>query len=77
MWTDEIVEEVRAIREAHAARLGYDLDAIYQDLKEQEQHSQRPIVTLSSSASGRLRLRRVLAQDTQSLSKFIPGGGEG
>jgi len=47
MWTDEIVEEVRAIREAHAARWGYDLDAIYQDLKEQEQHSQRPIVTLS------------------------------
>ena len=48
MWTDEIVEEVRAIREAHAARWGYDLDAIYQDLKEQEQQSQRPIVTLSS-----------------------------
>jgi hypothetical protein len=48
MWIDEIVEEVRAIREAHAARLGYDLDAIYQDLKEQEQHSQRQIVTLSS-----------------------------
>lgn len=47
MWIDEIVEEVRAIREAHAARLGYDLDAIYQDLKEQEQHSQRQIVTLS------------------------------
>ena len=48
MWIDEIVEEVRAIREAHAARLGYDLDAIYQDLKEQEQQSRRQIVTLSS-----------------------------
>jgi hypothetical protein len=48
MWIDEIVEEVRAIREAHAARLGYDLDAIYQDLKEQEQQSRRQIVAFSS-----------------------------
>lgn len=47
MWVDEIVEEVRAVREAHAARFGYDLDAIYQDLQAQEQQSQRQIVTLA------------------------------
>ncbi len=47
MWVDEIVEEVRAIRKAHAARFGYDLDAIFQDLKAQERQSQRQIVTLS------------------------------
>jgi hypothetical protein len=46
MWIDEIVEEVRAIRDTHAARFDYDLDAIYQDLKTQEQHSQRRIVNL-------------------------------
>ena len=36
MLNDEIVEEVRAIREAHAARFGYDLRAIYEDLKKSE-----------------------------------------
>jgi hypothetical protein len=34
MWKDPIVEEVRRIREEHAARFGYDLKAIYEDLKE-------------------------------------------
>ena len=46
MWLDEIVEEVRAIRDAHAAHFGYDLDAIYQDLKNQEQQSGRRVVIL-------------------------------
>ena len=38
-WQDPIVEEVRAIREAYAARFTYDLQAIYRDLKEQERQS--------------------------------------
>jgi hypothetical protein len=36
---DPIVEEVRRIRDAHAARFDYDLDAIFQDIKEQEKGS--------------------------------------
>jgi hypothetical protein len=36
MLNDEIVNEVRAIREAHAAKFGYDLRAIYEDLKKSE-----------------------------------------
>ena len=36
LWQDPIVEEVRAIREAYAARFEYDLQAIYRDLKAQE-----------------------------------------
>lgn len=36
MLNDEIVEEVRAIRDAHAAKFGYDLRAIYGDLKKSE-----------------------------------------
>jgi hypothetical protein len=35
-WQDPIVEEVRAIREAYAARLQYDLQAISRDLQAQE-----------------------------------------
>ena len=36
MLNDEIVDEVRAIRDAHAANFGYDLRAIYEDLKRSE-----------------------------------------
>ena len=36
MLNDEIIDEVRAIREAHAAKFGYDLRAIYADLKRSE-----------------------------------------
>ncbi len=33
---DPIVDEVRQVRDAHAAQFNYDLDAIYQDIKELE-----------------------------------------
>ena len=45
MQKDPIVEEVRTIREAYAAQLGYDLDAIYRDLKEQERESDQELVS--------------------------------
>lgn len=44
MWKDEIVEQVRQAREAHAARFNFDMDAIYADLKRQEQNSGRCII---------------------------------
>ncbi len=46
MWTDPIVEEIHQIREAYAARFQYDLDAIYEDIKQQEQESEREFVIL-------------------------------
>ena len=36
---DPIVDEVRRVRDAHAALFNYDLDAIFQDIKEQEKKS--------------------------------------
>ncbi len=36
---DPIVEEVLRVRDAHAARFHYDLDAIFQDIKERERQS--------------------------------------
>lgn len=36
MEIDEIIEEVRGNREAHAAKFSYDLRAIYEDLKKSE-----------------------------------------
>ncbi len=38
---DDILREVRAIREAYAHRFNYDLDAIHRDLVEQQEQSRR------------------------------------
>ena len=42
---DHIVEEVRRIREEHAAEFDYDVDAIFADLKRIEAESKRPHVS--------------------------------
>ena len=39
---DHIVEEVRRIREEHAAQFSYDIDAIFADYKRLEAESKRP-----------------------------------
>ena len=36
MSKDEIVEEVRATRDAYAAQFDYDLERIFEDLKKKE-----------------------------------------
>jgi hypothetical protein len=36
---DPIVDEVRRVRDAHAAMFNYDLEAIFRDIKEQEKKS--------------------------------------
>jgi hypothetical protein len=46
MWKDEIVEEVRKVRNEYAAKFDYDLEAIYQDIKEQEKQNQHRVVSL-------------------------------
>jgi hypothetical protein len=43
---DDIVLEVRKVREAYAQQFGFDLQAIHRDLKAQEQASGRRIVSL-------------------------------
>jgi hypothetical protein len=44
---DPIVDEVRRVRDAHAARFNYDLDAIFRDIKEQEKKSGRVFVSFT------------------------------
>lgn len=46
MQRDEIVDEVRAIREEYAARFNYDLRAICNDLKDKQANSGRQTVSL-------------------------------
>ena len=42
---DPIVEEVRKVRDEHAAQFNYDLDAIYADMKRIEKESKEPRVS--------------------------------
>ena len=46
MSVDDVLLEVRKVREAYAKQFRYDLAAIHRDLKEQEQASGRRIVSL-------------------------------
>lgn len=48
MIPDPIVQEVRATREAHAARFNYDLTAIFVDLKRSEQQRAKTTASLVS-----------------------------
>lgn len=47
-WRDPIVEEIRKIREEHAARFDYDLDAIVADIKSREHEGPYKVVSLPS-----------------------------
>ena len=47
--SDPIVDEVRRIRDAHAAKFNYDLRAIFQDIKEQERRSGREFVSFADA----------------------------
>ena len=46
MQKDPIVEEIRGIRKAHAAKLNYDLKAICVDMKKKEKKCGHPVVSL-------------------------------
>jgi hypothetical protein len=54
MKPDPIVEAVRKVREAHAAKFGYDLAAICGDLRGREKNANHPLVRRSP----KLRLKK-------------------
>jgi hypothetical protein len=45
MWNDEIVDEVRKVRLEYAAKFNHDLEAIFKDIKQQEEKSDREVVS--------------------------------
>ena len=59
MRNDPIVEQVRRVREEHAARFHYDLATIFRDLKELEKKSGRKYVRRAPK-----RLKKVAATTT-------------
>ena len=46
MWRDPIVEEIRKIREEHAARFNYDIDAIVADIRKRQEEGGHKVVSL-------------------------------
>ncbi len=54
---DEIVEEVRAVREAYAARFDYNIRRICDDVKVREEASDHTIADLRPLEPQRLRRR--------------------
>jgi hypothetical protein len=44
---DEIIKEVRTLREQLAARKGYDVRALYEEAKKRQQESDRKVVKLA------------------------------
>jgi hypothetical protein len=66
MAKDSIVEEVRKARHRYAARFGFDLDAIYRDLKQREKLGEFTTVCRKprrrrTETSGRPRRRKLVA----------------
>lgn len=47
MAHDEIIKEVRAIREAYAERFDFDIHAIYRDAEKRQEKTSRDVVELS------------------------------
>ena len=52
---DQIVEEIRKIRDEHAARFNYDLDAIYADMKRIEAESKEPRISFGPRRIPKIR----------------------
>ena len=48
MQEDPIVSEIRQVRQAHAERFHFDLDAIFADIKEEERRSGATFVRFPS-----------------------------
>ena len=75
---DPIVDEVRRVRDAHAARFNYDLDAIFRDIKEREKKSglkfiggvARQAISNALQASG----AAPSASDSSKVAEPAPGG---
>ncbi|MFN0279070.1 MAG: hypothetical protein ACKVRN_10770 [Pyrinomonadaceae bacterium] len=62
MWKDEIVEEVRRIRDAQAAKFNYDIDAIVADARKRQKASGRKTVSFPPRKPAVNRLKKPLVE---------------
>ena len=52
MYKDEIVEEVRRVKEEHAAQYGYDIRAMFRALREKQKKNGRKVVSPAPRRAG-------------------------
>jgi hypothetical protein len=70
MSEDPIVQEVRRIRQEHAARFGYDLQAIFDDLKRTEEaRDQQQSVLLAPPEPGEIAQSPALQRTINALRR--------
>ena len=50
-WHDPVVEEVRRVREQHAAALDYDLKALFERARRRQKQSKRKTVSFADATS--------------------------
>ena len=62
MWKDEIVEEVRRVREELAARFNHDITAIVENARKEQAASGRRTVSFPPRKSGIQRVRKALVE---------------
>lgn len=51
IWNDEIVEEVRRVRDEYAAKFNYDISAICADIRQKQKAGGREIITSTKHKS--------------------------
>jgi hypothetical protein len=69
---DPIVDEVRRIRDEHAARFNYDLRAIFADIQEQQRKSGLKFVTLTECDDAEQRDQDLLSGSMTSSPERAP-----
>ena len=62
MWKDEIVEEVRRIREKHAAKFDHDLKAIFDDAVKQQKLSKRAVISFPPKRGASISMEKRLPE---------------
>lgn len=72
MKSDPIIDEVRRVREAHAAKFNYDLSAICADFRKQQSELGRPVV----SRPPKMRLKTETPSPRRQPPLSIAGQGE-
>lgn len=65
IWNDEIVDEVRRVRDEHAAKFNYDISAICADIRQKQADSNRRVVVVGEQQA-KLELQSIKATDWQS-----------
>lgn len=73
MQTDPIIDELRAVRDAHAARCGYDIEAIFRDIRAKEDASGRDYVSRPARRTQRRQAPTVATDEEATFGHYMIG----